>query len=809
MTSMHEQYRSGSDDPPVRRPFPYRSVLGPEWWRLAGIAASATVGAGLMVLDPFVVRMVLSSFGSWSSLAGALAAFAGLRAVQEGVQFTFGVIARSAGERVRKRLVDDAQANVVGLQRDQISDDELVHAVGEQADKVQQGISSAGTVLFSALRMVGGIAGAIAMAGWTAALPFVLGGMGMTVVVGYAAKQRVRVEELLANVAVRVNTLVRDRIGGNGRSLRRQYGAIEQGLQEVTAVEDEQSRLSRRGHRDIDVAERGGNMAWHWLVMIPYFLLMNMNGGISPTMIALFDQGVNVIEGMKRIGPAFNAVPAGFQSARRLLGLRAMEPRVRSIKGGMGLDGLDLSRPVLELEGVCFERGSRRVLDGVRLAVDQGEIVLVKGESGVGKSTLLDLIARGEREPTAGKIFVHGVPLTSLDSAVLANLIGKVEQHSTFVGGTIRDNLLLAKRDADESRMQQVLRTVGLYESLDKTIESDGTGLSGGQRARLAIARCLLREAKILLWDEPTAALDKAGADEIGRLLCQIVIDSRRSGQPISALMVTHGDFKYPVDRTLVIEEGKIFPQAVSFSVPAGVPTAEATPLVASLTGVRLKAIGPVVLGVPTEPMVGAIVRGVLVPECSMEEARPLACQPGLDVNERMADAGGRLNGVVRCVHPLTPEELYRLMFSYQTTTTAADVERRLLERARESRQTTLTYNQIDTYMALVKARRHGDVDNVRRELEARGLVVVETDELRHALFRGDQSAGNVGASLTPRLLTNLGKAFAACEFLGAWSTSDVAALLPRTYALIKQRDSSTRPVLPVQQRPHQDVLGP
>lgn len=156
------------------------------------------------------------------------------------------------------------------------------------------------------------------------------------------------------------------------------------------------------------------------------------------------------------------------------------------------------------------------VLDGLSFRVPPNETAVLVGPSGAGKSTVLELLL-GFVRPESGRITINGADLATITPAALSRMTGWIGQRPTLFAGTIRDNIRFGAEDATEAGIEEAARTAGLAEvvaglpqGLDTLIGEGGHGLSGGQAQRVAIARAFVRNAPLLLMDEPTAHLDPA-----------------------------------------------------------------------------------------------------------------------------------------------------------------------------------------------------------------------------------------------------------------------------------------------------------
>ncbi|MEU1394599.1 ABC transporter ATP-binding protein [Micromonospora zamorensis] len=170
----------------------------------------------------------------------------------------------------------------------------------------------------------------------------------------------------------------------------------------------------------------------------------------------------------------------------------------------------------LRLEDVTFgyPGSDTAALAGVTLDVPAGTSLALVGETGSGKSTLAGLVSR-LHDPTSGRVTIDGVDLRDLRLADLAAIVGVVSQETYLLHTTVRENLRYARPDATDAEIEDAARAAqihdliaGLPDGYDTTVGSRGHRFSGGEKQRLAIARTLLRDPRILVLDEATSALD-------------------------------------------------------------------------------------------------------------------------------------------------------------------------------------------------------------------------------------------------------------------------------------------------------------
>ncbi|MFJ7195977.1 MULTISPECIES: thiol reductant ABC exporter subunit CydD [unclassified Streptomyces] len=252
---------------------------------------------------------------------------------------------------------------------------------------------------------------------------------------------------------------------------------------------------------------------------------------------------------IRQVGAQYHAAAEGLSAAEEIFAVLETEPR----QAGTA-DVPDVLR--LELEGVTVRHEGRTgpSLDGASLVVDEGETVALVGPSGVGKSTLLDVVL-GFTAPDEGRIRIGGVDLGTLAPEKWRERIAWVPQRPYLFAGTIAENVRLARPDADDGAVTAALRDAGAQDFVaelpdgERTlIGEDGAGLSAGQRQRLALARAFLADRPLLLLDEPTASLD--GETEAG-----IVEAVRRLAAGRTVLLVVHRPALLSVaDRVVTLE---------------------------------------------------------------------------------------------------------------------------------------------------------------------------------------------------------------------------------------------------------------
>ncbi|WP_190174474.1 thiol reductant ABC exporter subunit CydD [Streptomyces mirabilis] len=236
---------------------------------------------------------------------------------------------------------------------------------------------------------------------------------------------------------------------------------------------------------------------------------------------------------LRQVGAQYHAAAEGLAAAEEIFSvLETPVPATGSLvapEGEIGFEGVT----------VRYSGRSGDAVSDVSFVVGPGETVALVGPSGVGKSTLLNVLL-GFVEPVAGRVRIGGVDLAEADVEEWRSRVAWVPQRPHLYAGSIAENVRLARLDADDAAVRRALADAGALEFVDAlpdgvgtVLGEDGSGLSAGQRQRLALARAFLADRPVLLLDEPTASLD--GATE-----AEVVAAVRRLAVGRTVLLVVH-----------------------------------------------------------------------------------------------------------------------------------------------------------------------------------------------------------------------------------------------------------------------------
>ncbi len=273
---------------------------------------------------------------------------------------------------------------------------------------------------------------------------------------------------------------------------------------------------------------------------------------------------------LRLLGSYFHIAMNGMAASDKIFAILDLEEQAT---GSEMLEAEDIE---VELKDVRFgyqkndmEKGDAKddecsedlVIKGISMSIPKGKFVSLVGVSGCGKSTTAALIS-GRNKGFSGEITINGLSVNKINESSLMNAITTVSHDSYIFAGTVRDNLQMGKKDAAEADMEKVLRQVNLYEfintrnGLDTVIEERGNNLSGGQRQRLAIARALLHDTPMYIFDESASNIDVESEQQIMKVIHELA--GKKTILLISHRManVVNSDYIYMMEKGEIKEEG-------------------------------------------------------------------------------------------------------------------------------------------------------------------------------------------------------------------------------------------------------------
>ncbi len=280
-------------------------------------------------------------------------------------------------------------------------------------------------------------------------------------------------------------------------------------------------------------------------VLCTYFAALTVsNGRIAGEMLAVLALvPIAVFDILLNAQPAIGAWSRYKASAARVGDVlnHTVPKEISENTGTRELDNFES----LELRGVavCYPGESVPVISNVNLNLAAGQSLLLRGKSGKGKSTVANMLV-GFLQPSAGQYLLNGLEHDEFSSASIHRVIGYLEQTPNIFMGSLRANLLIGKPDATDSELLNVLQRVKLLqtfesrEGLATQLGERGIAISGGEAQRIALARALLADFQVLIFDEPTANLDPETANELTSDLLELTVQDGRK----ATVFISHSD---------------------------------------------------------------------------------------------------------------------------------------------------------------------------------------------------------------------------------------------------------------------------
>lgn len=307
-----------------------------------------------------------------------------------------------------------------------------------------------------------------------------------------------------------------------------------------------------------------------WLSPIMYFIAsigiaivmvvgnhLIITGEMSTGSLASFITSLLLLyKPVKTLGSTLTNMQNIFVSMNRVFELFDLQPEIKDKENAKELKGIENN---LTFENVFFEyKENKPVLKDVSFEVKKGEMLALVGNSGGGKSTIVNLIPRFYDIKT-GSIKIDGQDIRDFSLKSLRSQVSEVFQDNFLFSGTIRDNIIMGKKDATEEEIMEVVRAAHLddfigtlKDGIDTVIGERGTTLSGGQRQRVAIARAMIKNAPILILDEATSALDNKS-----EAIVQKALENLIKGRTVFVIAHRLSTIKN-ADKIAVINDGQL-----------------------------------------------------------------------------------------------------------------------------------------------------------------------------------------------------------------------------------------------------------
>jgi ATP-binding cassette subfamily B protein len=366
---------------------------------------------------------------------------------------------------------------------------------------------------------------------------------------------------------------VRSEVGAINADLANDLGGIAT-IKSFTAEDREAERIAAASRRYLDANRHAIRLSSAFVPLIRMAIVVGfmatlvwggrlaltgvISVGIYSTLVFMTQR---LLWPLTRLGQTFDLYQRAMASTRRIFGLLDETPEMRDGAVPLPPSG---PRGELRFEGVRFGyEGGAPVLRDLDLTFPAGRTTAIVGSTGAGKSTLVKLLLRFH-DPDAGRVTLDGTDLRELRRAELRGAIGLVSQDVYLFHGSVRENLLVGRPDAGEDELVRAAAAAealdfvrALPRGFDTVVGERGQKLSGGQRQRLSIARALLKDPPILIFDEATSSVDNETEAAIQRSLERVTAGRTTIVIAHRLSTIRHADRIHVLDHGRRVESGR------------------------------------------------------------------------------------------------------------------------------------------------------------------------------------------------------------------------------------------------------------
>jgi ATP-binding cassette subfamily B protein len=544
------------------------ALFAPYRWQVAIVVALIVASSVVALATPFLVRLVIDEALPRQDVRLLVEAVAGMVAVT-GVTAVLGVLQTWLSTTVGQRVMHGLRTAVfTHLQRQSLGfftrtrggevQSRLTHDIGGMQSVVT---STATSLASNATTVVGTVIAMVALSWRLSLLSLVVLPPAIALTRRVARMRRAVTAQRQRHLAD-LHGQVEEGLSVSGVLLGKTLGAGPAASQRLAATSEEHVGLDVRTHlagrcrmSTMSLVLPGKPPLIYLFAGLPatsggmtigtLVAFTALQGALFRPLMGLLDVGVSVASSMALFSRVFEYLDLPVEIDDPAAPVE-LDPA--AVRGEVRWEGVSFSYP----------DGGRPALTGVDVTVPAGTTLALVGETGSGKSTMASLVAR-LADPTAGRMTIDGVDLRDLRLATLARVVGVVSQETYLLHASVRENLRHARPDATDTEIEAAARRAQVHEVIaalpdgyDTVVGARGHRFSGGEKQRLAIARTLLRDPRVLVLDEATSALDTATERAV-----QAALDEARRGRTTITIAHRLSTVRH-ADRIVVLDAGRV-----------------------------------------------------------------------------------------------------------------------------------------------------------------------------------------------------------------------------------------------------------